>query len=115
MMSQSFHVRFRRSPAQLRWLSVRLTPRPPIQQTLSNERLTTILGGSKVCGWQGESRLPIGVPIRKCPVSKFCGEALIFSIATIYAAYMPRSDNHGKQLHALLGYLLDGEVDTREI
>ena len=28
---------------------------------------------------------------------------------------MPRTDNHGKQLHALLGYLLDGGVDTREI
>jgi hypothetical protein len=28
---------------------------------------------------------------------------------------MPRTDNHGKQLHALVGYLLDGGVDSRDI
>ena len=28
---------------------------------------------------------------------------------------MPRTDDHGKQLHALLGYLLDGGVDSRDI
>jgi hypothetical protein len=52
---------------------------------------------------------------RKCPVRKFCGEALIFSITTIYGAYMPRTDNHDKQLHVLLGYLLDGGVESRDI
>jgi hypothetical protein len=55
------------------------------------------------------------VPVRKYPVRKFCGEALIFSVATIYAAYMPRTDIHDKQLHTLLGYLLDGGVDSRDI
>jgi hypothetical protein len=55
------------------------------------------------------------VPVRKCLVRKFCGAALIFSIATIYAAYMPRTDNHDKQLHTLLGYLLDGRLDSRDI
>lgn len=28
---------------------------------------------------------------------------------------MPRTDTHGKQLHALLAYLLDGEAETRDI
>ena len=54
-------------------------------------------------------------PVRKCQERKFCGENLIFSITTIYAAYMPRTDNHDKQLHVLLGYLLDGGVDSRDI
>lgn len=28
---------------------------------------------------------------------------------------MPNTDNHGKQLHVLLGYLLDGGAESREI
>jgi hypothetical protein len=28
---------------------------------------------------------------------------------------MPRTDDHGKQLHTLLGYLFDGGVESRDI
>jgi hypothetical protein len=41
--------------------------------------------------------------------------ALIIFGNVIYVGHMPRTDNHGKQLHALLGYLLDGGVDSRDI
>lgn len=33
----------------------------------------------------------------------------------VYSGQMPRTDHHGKQLHALLGYLLDGGADSRDI
>lgn len=34
---------------------------------------------------------------------------------TVYRVGMPRTDENGRQLKALLGYLLDGEVDAKEI
>jgi hypothetical protein len=34
---------------------------------------------------------------------------------TIYGRGVPRTDENGRQLKALLGYLLDGEVDAKEI
>jgi hypothetical protein len=34
---------------------------------------------------------------------------------TVYCVWMPRTDENGRQLKALLGYLLDGEVDAKEI
>lgn len=34
---------------------------------------------------------------------------------TVYSQGMPRTDENGRQLKALLGYLLDGEVDAKEI
>ncbi len=35
--------------------------------------------------------------------------------ATVYCEGVPRTDENGRQLKALLGYLLDGEVDAKEI
>ena len=34
---------------------------------------------------------------------------------TVYPQGVPRTDENGRQLKALLGYLLDGEVDAKEI
>jgi hypothetical protein len=34
---------------------------------------------------------------------------------TVYREGVPRTDENGRQLKALLGYLLDGEVDAKEI
>jgi hypothetical protein len=34
---------------------------------------------------------------------------------TIYREGVPRTDENGRQLKALLGYLLDGDVDAKEI
>jgi hypothetical protein len=34
---------------------------------------------------------------------------------TVYCMGVPRTDENGRQLKALLGYLLDGEVDAKEI
>jgi hypothetical protein len=34
---------------------------------------------------------------------------------TVYPVGMPRTDENGRQLKALLGYLLDGEVDAKDI
>src|ERR1700759_117852 len=34
---------------------------------------------------------------------------------TVYGMGVPRTDENGRQLKALLGYLLDGEVDAKEI
>lgn len=34
---------------------------------------------------------------------------------TVYGEWVPRTDENGRQLKALLGYLLDGEVDAKEI
>src|SRR6202011_206278 len=33
----------------------------------------------------------------------------------VYGMWMPRTDENGRQLKALLDYLLDGEVDAKEI
>ena len=35
--------------------------------------------------------------------------------ATVYCMGVPRTDENGRQLKALLSYLLDGEVDAKEI
>jgi hypothetical protein len=34
---------------------------------------------------------------------------------TVYREGVPRTDENGRQLKALLGYLLDGEIDAKEI
>ena len=34
---------------------------------------------------------------------------------TVYCMGVPRTDENGRQLKALLGYLLDGDVDAKEI
>jgi hypothetical protein len=34
---------------------------------------------------------------------------------SVYSQGMPRTDENGRQLKALLGYLLDGEIDAKEI
>ena len=33
----------------------------------------------------------------------------------VYRVYMPRTDENGRQLKALLDYLLDGEIDAKDI
>ena len=47
-------------------------------------------------------------------VSDIC-QGLPISGATVYYSRVPRTDENGRQLKALLGYLLDGEVDAKEI
>jgi hypothetical protein len=34
---------------------------------------------------------------------------------TLYPGWMPRTDENGRQLKALLDYLLDGEIDAKDI
>jgi hypothetical protein len=34
---------------------------------------------------------------------------------TVYGKEVPRTDENGRQLKALLGYLLDGDIDAKEI
>jgi hypothetical protein len=34
---------------------------------------------------------------------------------TVYSIWMPRTDENGRQLKALLDYLLDGEIDAKDI
>jgi len=35
--------------------------------------------------------------------------------STVYGERVPRTDENGRQLKALLGYLLDGDIDAKEI
>lgn len=54
------------------------------------------------------------VRVNKGDLSNIC-HGLPKSGRTVYRMGVPRTDENGRQLKALLGYLLDGEVDAKEI
>ena len=48
-------------------------------------------------------------------VISICREGLPKAGMAVYADQMPRTDENGRQLKALLDYLLDGEIDAKDI
>jgi hypothetical protein len=48
-------------------------------------------------------------------VLSLCREGLPKAGIRVYGVQMPRTDENGRQLKALLDYLLDGEIDAKDI
>lgn len=48
-------------------------------------------------------------------VLSICWEGLPKAAIRVYGDLMPRTDENGRQLKALLDYLLDGEIDAKDI
>jgi hypothetical protein len=45
----------------------------------------------------------------------FIRSAMVAARRRVYCVWMPRTDENGRQLKALLDYLLDGENDAKDI
>jgi hypothetical protein len=54
------------------------------------------------------------VYVNKTHQSNIC-QGVPITGTSVYSQGVPRTDENGRQLKALLGYLLDGEVDAKEI
>ena len=62
----------------------------------------------------GETCQKCDACVNKRQQSYVC-QGLPKSGTTVYGMEVPRTDENGRQLKALLGYVLDGEVDAKEI
>jgi len=63
--------------------------------------------------WETAPNIVTAMSIKE--VISICREGLPKGGTTVYADQMPRTDENGRQLKALLDYLLDGEIDAKDI
>ncbi len=63
--------------------------------------------------WERAPKTVTAMSIRN--VLSICREGLPKAGIRVYRVQMPRTDENGRQLKALLDYLLDGEIDAKDI
>ncbi|CAA0092064.1 Uncharacterised protein [Mycolicibacterium vanbaalenii] len=63
--------------------------------------------------WETTPKIVTAVSIKALP--SVCREGLPLPGNSVYCVQVPRTDENGRQLKALLDYLLDGEIDAKDL
>ncbi len=63
--------------------------------------------------WESAPKTVTAVSIKI--VLSVCREGVPAGAVTVYSDQVPRTDENGRQLKALLDYLLDGEIDAKDL